>query len=92
MKQLALPHWKHLGFKIAGVFVAVFAASWLLVQIMVDEDALAKHLYAGIKQVTGYEAQANKVALSFFPRPRIILERFAIDNDKDATTESFFRR
>ena len=90
MKQLAPPSWKHPGFKIAGAFVALIASLWLLVQIVVDKEELAKQLYAGVKQVTGYEAQANKVNLSFFPQPRVTLERFEIENDKDATTGSFF--
>lgn len=75
---------------VLAALVGAFCLLWLLVQVLVDKEEVAKSLFDGIKGVTGYEARARSVSLSFFPQPAIVLERMEIDNHPKASTDKIF--
>jgi|GEM_PF-5548540 len=90
MKNLVLPNPKHPAFIAVGALFVVLILFWGLVQLLVNKDDFTAELFAGIKQVTGYEAHARSTTLSVFPYPKVIIERLQIDNLPTASTESIF--
>ncbi len=73
---------------VAGILLFVVML-WGLGHLLIDKDGYAQKFYAGIKNLTGYDASARQVELTVLPVPSLTFHRLEIDNHVEAATDDF---
>ncbi len=80
---------KHPAIIGGGVLVALIIGLWVLGHALIDKEVMAKRVYEGVKQLTGYETRASRVELSVLPLPSIQMQRFEVKNHRLASNDRF---